>query len=147
SGESTMTKKAIHLRNEYRCCLELNQNGKYCVRVRVNFSRHRWTLPIYFLASTFDAAISKLEQALQFLQRSEDRLWFWGVDRSDDPMLSEEMLREGGLRLDRRGEFPRRTERVAVAPEQPVPAFLIAPMRRGLAESVDSSRAAAPAGS
>jgi len=136
-------KTATTLRNEYRCCMELNQNNKYCVRVRVQFSRHRWALPVYFLASTFDAAVSKLEQALQFLQRSEDRLWFWGVDRSDDPMLSEEMLRDGGLRLDRRGEFPRHSERVAVAPEQSVPAFLIAPMRRGLAESMSSGRAAA----
>jgi len=61
------------------------------------------------------------------------------VSRSDDPTALEEMLSEAGLRLDRRGEFPRRNESVAVAPEQPVPAFLLAPMRRGLAESVDAA--------
>lgn len=138
-----MAKKPSSLRNEYRCCIELNQNGKYCVRVRVEFERHEWVLPIYFLASSFDRSIRKLEQVLQFLQRSEDRLWFWGVSRSDDPMLSEEMLQEIGLRLDRRTEFPRRTESVIVAPEQPVPAFMLGPMRRGLAELVGSARAGA----
>jgi hypothetical protein len=138
-----MAKKPSSLRNEYHCCIELNQNGKYCVRVRVEFERHEWVLPIYFLASSFDRSIRKLEQVLQFLQRSEDRLWFWGVNRSDDPMLSEEMLQEIGLRLDRRAEFPRRTESVIVPPEQPVPAFMLGPMRRGLAELVGSSRAGA----
>lgn len=138
-----MSKKTNHIRNEYTCCIEMNQNGKYCVRVRVHFVRHDWVLATYFLAGSFDRAIGKLEQALQFLQRSEDRLWFWGVERSDDPMFAEEMLREVGLRLDRRTEFPRRTERLAVAPEEPIPAFLIAPMRRALAESVDSTRAMA----
>src|SRR5678815_1228083 len=123
-----MPKKSSELNNGYRCSIEMNQNGKYCVRIRVRFSRHHWVLPIYFLASTFDRSIRKLEQALQFLQRSEERLWFWGVDRSDDPELSEQMLREAGLRLDRRVEFPRRAENVAIAPEQPVPAFLLAPM-------------------
>jgi len=137
-----MPKKMIHTRNEYRCSIETNQNGKYCVRIRVRFTRHQWVLPVYFLASTFDRSIGKLEQMLQFLQRNEDRLWFWGVDRSDDPKLSEEMLREAGLRIDRRAEFPRHAQNVAVAPEEPVPAFLLAPMRRGLAESVDSTRAA-----
>ena len=131
------------MRNDYRCSIELNQNGKYCVRIRVRFIRHQWVLPVYFLASTFDRSIRKLEQMLQFLQRNEDRLWFWGVDRSDDPKLSEEMLREAGLRKDRRAEFPPRAENVAVAPEEPVPGFLLAPMRRGLAESVGSARAAA----
>jgi hypothetical protein len=138
-----MAKKTNEIRNEYSCCIEMNQNGKYCVRIRVQFKRHDWVLPVYFLASTFDRSIRKLEQMLQFLQRNEDRLWFWGVDRSDDPNFSGEMLREAGLRIDRRGEFPRRNESVAVAPEQPVPAFLLAPMRRGLAEAVVSTRAAA----
>jgi hypothetical protein len=138
-----VSKKMNEPRNEYSCSIEVNQNGKYCVRIRVQFKRHEWVLPVYFLASTFDRAIRKLEQALQFLQRSEGRLWFWGVNHSDDPLLSQEMLSEVGLRLDRRGEFPRRNESVTVPSEQPVPAFLLAPMRRGLAESVDSGRAGA----
>lgn len=135
-----VVKKKAHChptrRNEYRCCVEVNQNGKVCVRIRVRFSRHGWVLPVYFLASTFPRAGRKLEQALQFLQRNEDRLWFWGVDRSNDPNVSDEMLREAGLRLDRRSEFPRHTERLAVAPEKPVPAPLLAPVRRALAASL-----------
>jgi hypothetical protein len=138
-----MIKKTASRRNEYRCCIELNQNGKYCVRIRVRFVRHDWVLPVYFLAPTFDRAIRRLEQALQFLQRQEDKLWFWGVDRSDDPNVSAEMLLESGLYPDYRTDFPRRTERLVVTPEEPVPPFLIAPMRRGLAESVGTGRQAA----
>jgi hypothetical protein len=122
--------------NEYRCCVELNQNDKYCVRIQARFKRRDWVLPVYFLASSFDRALRKLEQSVQFLQQQEDRLWFWGVDRSDDPNVSAEMLQEAGLRLDRRGEFPRHTERLAIAPDQRVPTVLLQPMRQRLAESV-----------
>jgi hypothetical protein len=143
-----MTKKTSGRQNDYQCSIELNQNGKYCVRIRAKFVRHGWVLPVYFLASTFDRAMRRLEEALQFLQREEDRLWFWGVDRSDDPNVSADMLREAGLNLDRRGDFPRRAERLAVGPLQPVSAFLLAPIRRSLADSVGSYRrlAAAAAG-
>lgn len=128
-------KKASRRQNEYRCCLETNQNGKYCVRIHARFKRHDWELPVYFLASTLRRAIHKLEQSVQFLQQHEDRLWFWGVDRSDDPNVSAEMLLDAGLRLDRRQEFPRRTEKLAVAPEERIPAFLLNPVRRRLVES------------
>jgi hypothetical protein len=121
----------------------MNQNGKYCVRVQTHFARHSWVLSVYFLASSFDRAMKKLEQSLQFLQRQEDRLWFWGVDRSDDPNLSAEMLREAGLHLDRRSEFPRKATGLSVPPGRPVPAFLLAPVRRGLAEAAETKRAAA----
>jgi hypothetical protein len=130
-----MARKTAPRQNEYRCCVEMNQNEKYCVRIQARFRRHGWVLPVYFMASTLDRAVRKLEQAVQYLQRHEDRLWFWGVDRSDDPEVSAELLRDAGLCLDRRGEFPRRTERLAVAPEQPVPALLLAPVRRRLAAS------------
>ncbi len=130
-------------RNEYRCAIEMNQNGKYCVRIRATFARHAWALSVYFLASSFDRAMKKLEQSLQLLQRQEERLWFWGVDRSDDPNLSGEMLREAGLHLDRRAEFPRKAASLSVPPGRPVPAFLLAPVRRGLAASVESTRAVA----
>jgi hypothetical protein len=140
-----MTKRASGRQNEYRCCVELNQNGKYCVRVRVRFVRHNWELPVYFLASTFDRAVRRLEQVLQFLQREEERLWFWGVDRSDDPNVSADMLREAGLNLDRRGDFSRRAERLLLSPEQPVSAFLMAPLRRGLADSIGTDRRVAVA--
>jgi hypothetical protein len=127
-------------RNEYQCTIEVNQNGKYCVRIRASFARKAWVLPVYFLASTFDRAMRKLEQVLQFLQQKEERLWFWGVEYSDDPNFSGELVREAGLRLDRRAEFPRRSANVTLSPEKPVPAVLLAPVRRGLAHSIDSSR-------
>ncbi len=126
--------------NEYQCTIEVNQNGKYCVRVRAMFARKAWVLPVYFLASTFDRAMRKLEEVLQFLQQKEERLWFWGVNYSDDPQFSEELVRDAGLRLDRRAEFPRRSSNVALSPEERVPAALLAPVRRGLAHSIDASR-------
>src|ERR1019366_10375376 len=130
-----MPAKANH-RNEYQCTIEVNQNGKYCVRVRAMFTRKAWTLPVYFLASTFDRSMTKLEQSLQFLQHQEEKLWFWGVERSDDPNFSAELLQEAGLRLDRRAEFPRRSANVMLSPEKRVPAVLLAPVRRGLAHSI-----------
>jgi len=137
-----MPQKTTLKRNEYRCAIELNQNGKYCVRLNATFSRKNWQLGVFFLAGTFDRSIKKLEESLQYLQRNEERLWFWSVDRSDDPNLTEEMLCETGLRLDRRKQFPRRASSVLVSPERPVPAFQIAPLRRGLAECVASLRSA-----
>jgi hypothetical protein len=130
-------------RNDYRCSIERNQSGKYCVRLRVNFPRHAWTLSVYFLASTFDRAMKKLEEALDFLQRHEEKLWFWGVDRAEDMGFSAEFLKEAGMRLDRRGEFPKRATSVSLAPEREVPASILGPMRRGLAESVEMVRSAA----
>jgi hypothetical protein len=127
-------------RNEYQCTIEINQNGKYCVRVRAIFTRKEWVLPVYFLASTFNNAMRKLEETLQYLQQQEDRLWFWGVERSDDPNFSAELVKEAGLRLDRRAEFPRRASNVVLSPEQRVPAVLMAPVRRGLADSIETGR-------
>ena len=127
-------------RNEYQCTIEVNQNGKYCVRVRAVFTRKAWTLPVYFLASTFDGAMTKLEKTLQFLQQQEEKLWFWGVERSDDPKFSGELVQEAGLRMDRRVEFPRRSSNVVLSPEQRVPAVLLAPVRRGLTGSIDMGR-------
>jgi hypothetical protein len=138
-----MSAKASLQRNEYRCSIETNQNGKYCVRIRASFARHSWVLSVYFLASSFDRAMKKLEESLQFLQRHEERLWFWCVDRSDDPNLAEELLREAGLRRDRRSEFPRKATSLSLPPERPVPSFLLAPVRRGLADSVETVRAVA----
>jgi hypothetical protein len=130
-------------RNEYRCSIELNQNGKYCVRIRAGFARNEWNLSVYFLVSTFDRGIKKLESVLQFLQKSEERLWFWGVDRTDDPNLAAELLREEGLEPDRRAQFPDRSPSFAVLPDRPVPAFALAPVRRTLAESLNQVRAIA----
>src|SRR5579864_7318896 len=128
-------------RNEYRCSIERNQSGKYCVRLRVHYPRHAWTLNVFFLASSFDRAMKKLEEGLDFLQRQEEKLWFWGVDRAEDMGFSAEFLREAGLKLDRRTEFPPKATNVTLVPEREVPAFVLGSMRRGLAESVETPRA------
>jgi len=143
-GETNMpTRTTSSTRNAYRCSIERNQSGKYCVRLRVNYPRHAWTLSVYFLASSFDRAMKRLEEALDFLQRHEEKLWFWGVDRAEDMGFSAEFLKEGGMKLDRRGEFPKRATSVSLAPEREVPASVLGPMRRGLAESVEMVRSAA----
>ena len=87
--------------------------------------------------------MKKLEEGLDFLQRNEEKLWFWGVDRAEDWGFSAEFLKEAGLRLDRRQEFPRKAANLSVAAERDVPAFALGPMRRGLAESMESPRAMA----
>ena len=97
-----MPARASTVRNDYRCSMEKNQGGKYCVRIRVHYPRHAWSLGVFFLASSFDRAMKKLEQSLDFLQRHEEKLWFWGVDRAEDMGFSAEFLREVGMRLDKR---------------------------------------------
>src|SRR5437899_9166832 len=131
------------VRNDYRCSIERNQSGKYCVRIQVRYPRHAWTLGVFFLAASFDRAMKKLEEALDFLQRHEEKLWFWGVDRAEDMGFSAEFLKEAGMRLDRRAEFPKRATSVSLAPEREVPASILGPMRRGLAESVEMVRSPA----
>jgi hypothetical protein len=138
-----MASRITTARNDYRCSIERNQSGKYCVRLRVYYPRHAWALSLYFLASSFDRAMKKLEEALDFLQRHEEKLWFWGVDRAEDMGFSAEFLKEAGLRLDRRMEFPKRATSVSLTPERDVPASVLGPMRRGLAESVEMARTAA----
>ena len=129
------------VRNDYRCSIERNQAGKYCVRIRVRYPRHAWLLGVFFLASSFDRAMKKLEESLDFLQRNEEKLWFWGVDRAEDMGFSAEFLRQAGMQLDRRLEFPRKAANLALAPERTVPAFVLGPVRRGLAESMQGPRA------
>ncbi len=136
----SMPSRNGHIRNDYRCSIEVNQNGKYCVRIRVQYPRHTWTLGVFFLASSFDRSMKKLEESLRFLQRNEEKLWFWGVDRAADLAFSAEFLKEAGLLLDRRLEFPRKASNLTVEPERDVPAFVLGPVRRGLAESVEYGR-------
>jgi len=45
----------------------------------VHYPRHAWNLGVFFLAGSFDRAMKRLEEALDFLQRQEEKLWFWGV--------------------------------------------------------------------
>jgi hypothetical protein len=137
-----MAARTSPVRNEYRCSIERNQGGKYCVRLRVHYPRHAWSLGVFFLASSFDRAMKKLEESLDFLQRQEEKLWFWGVDRAVDMGFSAEFLREAGLKLDRRIEFPQKAANLTLAPERTVPAFVLGPVRRGLAESMDAMRSA-----
>jgi hypothetical protein len=135
-----MAARTSTARNDYRCSMEKNQGGKYCVRIRVRYPRHAWSLGVFFLASSFDRAMKKLEESLDFLQRHEEKLWFWGVDRAEDMGFSAEFLREAGMKLDQRTEFPRKAANLTLAPERAVPAFVLGPVRRGLAESVESTR-------
>ena len=128
--------------NEYRCAIERNQNGKYNVRVRAAYGRNGWNLAVYFLASTFDGAMRRLEEALQLLQRNEEHLWFFGRERSDDPNFAGDLLESIGLRVDRRAEFPRKMAGFGVPSERPVSAVLLAPIRRVLADSVQDVRVA-----
>jgi len=137
-----MNQKLIAQRNEYRCCIEINQNGKYAVRVQVQFGAKDWSLPVFFLVSSFDTAMKRLEEALQLLQRHEEHLWFWGVERSDDPKVAMEMLNQFGLHYDRRQDFPRRAAELTVPAGRAVSAFRLAQARRALADSVSSGRTA-----
>jgi hypothetical protein len=142
-----MPARTTTVRNDYRCSIEKNQGGKYCVRIRVHYPRHAWSLGVFFLASSFDRAMKKLEESLDFLQRNEEKLWFWGVDRAEDMGFSAEFLKEAGMRLDNRSEFPRKAANLTVQPERAVPAFALGPVRRGLAESVQiNTRVLAAAG-
>jgi hypothetical protein len=144
--KSTMQAKSANSGNEYVCAIEKTQNGKYNVRVRAVFGRESWTLPVYFLASSFNGAMKKLEESLQHLQKNEERLRFWGVERTDDPNMAGDLLQEFGLWLDRRKEFPRKAAELGVPRERPVPASMLGPMRRQLANSVAQERPAAVAG-
>lgn len=132
--------------NEYSCTIEKTQNGKYNVRVRAMFpsatvaEASAWTLRLYFLASSFNAAMKKLEESLQVLQKNEEKLRFWGVERTDDPNFAGDLLREFGLWLDRRHDFPRKAAEVSVVREKQVPASQLAQVRRVLADSIGQER-------
>jgi hypothetical protein len=142
-------RKRVNMRaNQYRCTIERNQNGKYNVRIRAQFGAgaQAWVLPLYFLASSFNGSMKKLEESLQLLQKSEEKLRFWAVERTDDPNLAGDLLQDFGLRLDRRRDFPRRLGEIAVPRERPVPAAVLAPLRRILAEAVAQERVPLAAG-
>ena len=85
--------------------------------------------------------MQKLEQSLRFLQTNEERLWFWGVDRSDDPNFAAELLAEAGLKLDQRAEFPRRSALIAIAPDRNLLAYTLALVRQEFGKLNDGVRA------
>src|SRR5436305_12611611 len=119
-----MPARTTVVRNDYRCSIEKNQGGKYCVRIRVHYPRHAWSLGVFFLASSFDRAMKRLEDALDFLQRQEEKLWSWGVDRAEDMGFSAEFLKEAGLSLDRSHGLPRNATSISLTPDRAVPAFV-----------------------
>jgi len=131
--------------NRYICAIERNQNGRYNVRIQALLGaegRGGWTLAVYFLASSFNAGMKKLEESLQHLQKHEDQLRFWAVERTDDPNLAGDLLEGIGLRLDRREQFPRKAAELAVTRGRPVAASMLAGARRILAESLAQERPA-----
>jgi len=142
---NTMSRSGASV-NEYSCAIEKTQNGKYNVRVRAEFpsataaEANPWTLRLYFLASSFNAAMKKLEESLQVLQKNEEKLRFWGVERTDDPNFAGDLLREFGLWLDRRHDFPRKAAELSVQREKQVPASQLAQVRRVLADSIGQER-------
>jgi len=131
--------------NEYLCAIEKTQNGKYNVRVRAAFGRGAWSLPVYFLASSFNGAMKKLEESLRILQKNEERLRFWSVEHSDDPAIAGDLLQESGLGFDRRKEYPRKFAEIEIARDRAVPVSVLAPLRRTLADSVGQERPASAA--
>jgi hypothetical protein len=141
--------------NEYHCSIERTQNRKYNVRLRAVFGENPqgrdyprsstpgaagWALSAYFLASSFSGAMKKLAQSLQLLQKNEERLRFWGVERSDDPNVAGDLLQEFGLWLDRRREFPRKIAEFRVPRDRAVSMAALAPVRRILADSIAERR-------
>src|SRR5258708_10125552 len=87
-----MAARTSTVRNDYRCSIERNQAGKYCVRIQVRYPRHAWTLGVFFLPSSFDRAMKKLEESLDFLQRQEEKLWVWGGDPPEAMGISSDCL-------------------------------------------------------
>src|SRR5579864_610604 len=140
-----MLAKTSSAANEYLCAIEKTQNGKYNVRVRAAFGRGAWSLPVYFLASSFNGAMKKLEESLRVLQKNEERLRFWSVEHSDDPAIAGDLLQESGLGFDRRKEYPRKFAEIEIPRERAVPAAVIAPLRRTLADSIAQERPASAA--
>jgi len=138
---TTMSMKSPAGTSDYWCAIERNQNGKYNVRIRAVFGGQAgWSITLYFLASSFNAAMKKLEESLQLLQKNEDRLRFWSIERSDDPNVAGDLLEDSGLWLDRRREFPRKMAELSVARSRAVPASVLASLRRTLADSVADER-------
>jgi hypothetical protein len=140
------TEKTGSSANKYVCAVEKTQNGRYNIRIRAAFGESGWILPVYFLTSSFHVAMKKLEEALQYLQKNEARLRFWGQERTDDPTFAGELLQESGLGLDRRKDLPRKTAELEVTSERPVTASVLGPVRRFLSDSITQERAAAAAG-
>ncbi|MBI2956357.1 MAG: hypothetical protein HYY26_03485, partial [Acidobacteria bacterium] len=88
---------AEEIHNTYRVSVDRNQSGKYEVRIQARYAGRRWTLGVYFQASSPERVFNRLAAALRFLQRREEELWLWGSNPSDRGLLFEELLAEAGL--------------------------------------------------
>ena len=129
-------------KNVYQCAIATNRGGKFEVRVRAEFGGGAWVLPAFYLASTLDGALKKLEEALRAMHRGEEHLRFWSVERSDDPKFTDELLGGLGLSLDRRKEFPRVSARLEAVAEKPISTATLRKVRKELASPAASGRAA-----
>jgi hypothetical protein len=84
--------------------------------------------------------MKKLAQSLQMLQKNEDRLRFWAVERTDDPNVAGDLLREFGLSVDRRRDLPRKIAEFRVPRERAISIAALVPVRRILADSIAERR-------
>lgn len=97
---------ATDTRNRYRTSAEVNQAGKYEVRLEARYAR-RGVLRVFFLASTPARVLSHLQNVLRFLQQREEELWLWGSSGGERNLRFEQLLREANLQADHRAELPR----------------------------------------
>lgn len=121
-------------RNTYRVGVEPNQVGKYEVRLEARYGESGWSLRVYFLASTPERLLGRLQSVLRFLQRQEEELWMWGSNPSDRSLLFEELLRSAGLELDRRKESPRAAVVLTARPGEAFRPLQLAELKRKLGE-------------
>jgi hypothetical protein len=126
--------------NVYQCAIATNRGGKFEVRVRAEFGGGAWVLPAFYLASTLEGALKKLEGALRAMHRGEEHLRFWSVERSDDPKFTDELLGGLGLSLDRRKEFPGVSARLEASAEKRISAASLRKLRSELAAPAASGR-------
>jgi len=104
------------VRNDYAAA-STNQSGNTDVRIQVHY---RGTLGPghFFLASSFDRAIEKLEEALDYSSAGRE-VWFWGVDRAKTWFLGG-ISERSRVAVGRRMNSPEGTS-VSLTPEREVP--------------------------
>ena len=131
-------------RNTYRCNVERNYNQRYEVRLEAHYARSDWTLRVFFLANTPERVLARVQAALRFLQREEEKLCLWGADPADRELLFEELLASafpngGGPRLDRRRDFPCTVPSIIVPAGKPLTPLLLAEFKRKLAPRLEAA--------
>ena len=119
-------------RNTYRISVEPNHSGKCEARLEARFAESNWVLRVYFLTSRAGRVWPRLEEVLRTLQRQEEQLWIWGAERNARGPLFDELLRDAGLELDRRREFPRGARVLSVRSGEPPRTLQLAELKRKL---------------